>query len=228
MGLVAAARDRLEADAALLGSELSASTSPHALAVLAGLTAMRGDIEQAAGALAVAATRARRYASGCERAAAGRNALRTRPSGGKLLAAQRETRMVNRMALRWYAVVIDCRDVKKQARWWAEALDWKLDYESDEECGVAPPWADEDAGDAPWDRTGPGLFFVPVPEGKTIKNRLHIDLAPHTSQDRAAEIARLEKLGAKRVDVGQAADVTWTVMADPEGNEFCVLSSRDD
>jgi hypothetical protein len=136
--------------------------------------------------------------------------------------------MENRMALRWYGVVIDCRDVKKQARWWAEALDWKLVFESDEECGVDPPWADEDAGDAPWDRTGPGLVFVPVPEGKAVKNRLHIDLAPHTSQDRAAEIARLEKLGAKRVDVGQAADVTWTVMADPEGNEFCVLSSRDD
>ena len=79
----------------------------------------------------------------------------------------------------------------------------------------------------PWERIGPGLVFVPVPEGKSVKNRLHIDLAPHTSQDRDAEIARLERLGATRVDVGQPAGVTWTVLGDPEGNEFCVLSSRD-
>jgi len=69
--------------------------------------------------------------------------------------------------------------------------------------------------------------FVPVPEGKTVKNRLHLDFAPHTSQDRDAEIARLEALGARRVDVGQSEESTWTVLTDPEGNEFCVLSSRD-
>jgi hypothetical protein len=66
-----------------------------------------------------------------------------------------------------------------------------------------------------------------ISEGKSVKNRLHLDLAPHTSQDRKAEIERLERLGARRVDVGQPADVTWTVLTDPEGNEFCVLSSRD-
>jgi predicted enzyme related to lactoylglutathione lyase len=54
---------------------------------------------------------------------------------------------------------------------------------------------------------------------------LHLDLAPCASQDRDAEIARLEQLGARRVDVGQSDDVSWTVLADPEGNEFCVLSS---
>ena len=79
-----------------------------------------------------------------------------------------------------------------------------------------------------WMARGQGLVFVPVPEGKTVKNRLHIDLAPHTSQDRDAEIQRLLDLGATKVDVGQDEDeVTWTVLADPEGNEFCVLSSRD-
>ena len=72
-----------------------------------------------------------------------------------------------------------------------------------------------------------GLVFVPVPEGKTTKNRLHIDLAPHISQDRDAQIEDLLARGATRVDVGQDEDVTWTVLADPEGNEFCVLSSRD-
>jgi hypothetical protein len=69
--------------------------------------------------------------------------------------------------------------------------------------------------------------FGPVPEGKTVKNRLHLDLAPHTSQDRDAEIASLLERGATLADVGQGDDVTWTVLRDPEGNEFCVLSSRD-
>lgn len=131
------------------------------------------------------------------------------------------------MALRWYSVVVDCRDVKAQARWWAEALDWKLVYETDDECVIVPAWLDEAVlRDTPWDRMQPGLVFVPVPDAKSVKNRLHIDLAPHTGQDRDAEIARLERLGAARVDVGQSPDVTWTVLADPEGNEFCVLSSR--
>jgi hypothetical protein len=62
-----------------------------------------------------------------------------------------------------------------------------------------------------------------VPEGKAVKNRLHIDLVP---DDQAAEVARLEALGARLADVGQG-DVTWRVLADPEGNEFCVLSARD-
>jgi hypothetical protein len=65
---------------------------------------------------------------------------------------------------------------------------------------------------------------VPVPEPKTAKNRLHIDLNPD-NQD--AEVARLQALGAKRVDVGQSDEVTWVVLADPEGNEFCVLTARD-
>jgi len=132
------------------------------------------------------------------------------------------------MALRWYTVVVDCADVRKQAAWWAEALDWTMAYEADDECVIIPSWVDNKAmRDTPWERIGPGMVFVPVPEGKSVKNRLHIDLAPHTSQDRDAEIARLERLGAQRVDVGQSADVSWTVLTDPEGNEFCVLSSRD-
>jgi hypothetical protein len=132
------------------------------------------------------------------------------------------------MALRWYTVVVDCLDVRKQAAWWAEALDWQMVHESDEECVIIPSWVDEKVmRDTPWERIGPGMVFVSVPEGKSVKNRLHIDLAPHTSQDRDAEIARLERLGARRVDVGQSSEVPWTVLADPEGNEFCVLSSRE-
>ena len=68
------------------------------------------------------------------------------------------------------------------------------------------------------------LSFVTVPEAKTVKNRLHIDLNPDNQE---AEVARLLGLGAKRVDVGQNDEVTWVVMADPEGNEFCVLTARD-
>lgn len=65
-----------------------------------------------------------------------------------------------------------------------------------------------------------------MPESKTLKNRLHLDLAPGPDDDQEAEVRRLEALGAVRVNVGQG-DVTWVVLADPEGNEFCVLSPRD-
>jgi len=133
------------------------------------------------------------------------------------------------MALRWYTLVIDCRDVAAQARWWAETLGWRIVYEASDEVVVIPREMSEDAvGDLDaWLAAGQGLVFVPVPEGKTLKNRLHLDLAPHTSQDREAEIARLLERGARPVDVGQGDAVTWTVLADPEGNEFCVLSARD-
>lgn len=60
-----------------------------------------------------------------------------------------------------------------------------------------------------------------MPEGKQVKNRLHFDLRPDT--DQAGEVARLEALGARRVDIGQGAEATWVVLADPDGNEFCVL-----
>ncbi|WP_350277394.1 VOC family protein [Kribbella sp. HUAS MG21] len=131
------------------------------------------------------------------------------------------------MVLRWYTLVIDCHDVRKQAAWWAEAIGWKTIIESDEECVNIPAWVEPDTvKDIPWERIGPGMVFVKVPEEKTLKNRLHLDFAPHLSQDRDAEIARLESLGARRADVGQTEDNSWTVLADPEGNEFCVLSSR--
>ena len=134
------------------------------------------------------------------------------------------------MALRWYTVVVDCRDVRAQARWWAEALDWALVYDTDEEAVIVPPHlAQEERIPADrWGSSAPGLVFVPVPEDKTVKNRLHLDLAPHTSQDRDAEIQRLLEMGARRASVGQdPATVSWEVLADPEGNEFCVLSSRE-
>jgi glyoxalase superfamily protein len=131
------------------------------------------------------------------------------------------------VALRWYTTLVDCRDHRAQAHWWAEALHWKVVFESDDEAAVIPPWAEEESTRLPFERVPPGLVFVPVPEPKTGKNRLHLDLAPHVDDDRDAEIARLIDLGARRVDVGQGTDVSWTVLADREGNEFCVLSSRE-
>jgi hypothetical protein len=130
------------------------------------------------------------------------------------------------MSIRWYSVVIDCHDVAAQARWWAEALDWRIVYESNDEAVIVPPRAMDESRVIPVEEQGPGLVFVPVSEGKTIKNRLHLDLAPFAGDDQAAEVARLEGLGATRVDVGQG-DRPWVVLADPEGNEFCVLTSRD-
>ena len=134
------------------------------------------------------------------------------------------------MPVRWYSVVVDCRDIVAQSRWWAEALGWSLIYESADECCLVPPHALDQSREIPVEERGPGLVFVPVAEDKQVKNRLHIDLAPRANDDQEAEVARLEQLGARRVDVGQSArdELTWVVMADPEGNEFCVLSPRDD
>ncbi len=129
------------------------------------------------------------------------------------------------MGLRWYHLVVDAYDPPSLARWWAEVLGWEVVYEDEDETDIAPSWAGEERLE--WERQRPQMAFVPVPESKTLKNRLHIDLAPHLDDDRGAEIRRLLALGATRVDVGQGPDVSWEVLGDPEGNEFCVLSSRD-
>jgi hypothetical protein len=115
------------------------------------------------------------------------------------------------MSLRIATVTIDCADPAPIARWWAEALGWRVTYEADDEWVIEPREGDEYA--AP-------LLFIKVPGAKAVKNRLHLDLRPG---DQAAEVARLEALGATCTDIGQGADVTWVVMADPFGNEFCVL-----
>jgi hypothetical protein len=128
------------------------------------------------------------------------------------------------MSVRWYSVVVDCHDVGTQARWWATALGWDVVYEAEDEVVIAPAHMLQQA---PVDR-GPGLVFVPVPEGKQVKNRLHIDLSPPADGDQQAEVDRLVGLGAVRTNVGQDEEkVGWVVLADPEGNEFCVLSARD-
>jgi hypothetical protein len=112
--------------------------------------------------------------------------------------------------MEWEQVVIDCADPVALGRWWAEALGWVVVNDSPDEFEIRPTA----------DRL-PGLLFADVPEGKTAKNRLHLDFRP---QDQAAEVARLLALGAQPADVGQG-DTSWVVLADPEGNEFCVLSA---
>jgi len=111
-------------------------------------------------------------------------------------------------------LTIDTTDPPRLAGFWAAALGWRRTHDSDEEVVLEPP-----AG-SPQDGVSPDLLFVRVPERKAGKNRLHLDLRP---KDQAAEVARLEALGARRTDVGQGPDVTWVVLADPDGNEFCVL-----
>jgi predicted enzyme related to lactoylglutathione lyase len=118
------------------------------------------------------------------------------------------------MTIRVQCLAIDADDPEKLARFWAEVLGWRRTHESDEEIVIEPP-----AG-SPEDGVAPDLIFLKVPEPKTTKNRLHLDLRP---QDQAAEVERIEALGAQRVSVGQGSEATWVVLADPEGNEFCVL-----
>ena len=118
------------------------------------------------------------------------------------------------MSLRIQCLSIDTHDPAAQAAFWAEVLGWRITHEEPDEVALEPP-----AG-SPADGVSPDLLFLRVPDDKTVKNRLHLDLRP---DDQAAEVARLERLGARRVSVGQGDDVTWVVLADPEGNEFCVL-----
>jgi hypothetical protein len=115
------------------------------------------------------------------------------------------------MPLQWEQVIVDAADPVALGRWWATALEWIVVNDDPEEFEIRP---------VP-DRL-PGLLFARVPEPKSIKNRLHLDFRP---DDREAAVARLLDLGANHADVGQG-EQTWVVLSDPEGNEFCVLSSR--
>ncbi len=117
------------------------------------------------------------------------------------------------MSLRWQAVCIDAVDPAPVAAFWEAALGWRRTYDGPDEIVLEPP-----AG-SPEDGVSPDLLVLRVPEDKSVKNRLHIDLRP---EDQDAEVARLEELGATRVSIGQG-EPTWIVLADPAGNEFCVL-----
>ncbi|HEY5010483.1 MAG TPA: VOC family protein [Acidimicrobiales bacterium] len=118
------------------------------------------------------------------------------------------------MTLRLQNVSIDCHDPARLADFWAEALGWRVTFADADEVTLEPADGSPDEG------VVPDFEFLLVPEDKTVKNRLHLDLRP---DDQVAEVERLIGLGATRVDVGQGPECTWVVLADPEGNEFCVL-----
>ena len=116
------------------------------------------------------------------------------------------------MTLRVQCLTIDCDDVELVATFWQRALGYSRAYEDAGEIALA-------ATDG---STTTDLLLLRAPDRKQRKNRLHLDLRP---DDRDAEVARLEALGATRADIGQIGDESWVVMADPEGNEFCVLKA---
>jgi Glyoxalase-like domain len=109
------------------------------------------------------------------------------------------------------AVVLDCADPRAMARFWGEAVDWTRHEVTDDHALLRSAKG-----------VGPYLEFRRTPDLKDMRSRVHLDLLPETVEGQAAEVARLEALGATLADVGQG-DVPWQVLADPEGNEFCVL-----
>lgn len=125
--------------------------------------------------------------------------------------ARVEIRRLREMSLEWEQTIVDARDPMELGRWWTNALGWVVVNDAADEFEIRP---------SP-DRL-PGLLFVAVLEPKVTKNRLHLDFRP---DDRDAEVERLLALGATLADVGQGEE-SWVVLADPEGNEFCVLGSR--
>ncbi|WP_017609447.1 VOC family protein [Nocardiopsis xinjiangensis] len=124
------------------------------------------------------------------------------------------------MASKFTELGIDCADAGALARFWCSVLDYEVQEEHDDgSITIGPPGRNNHHGPVP-----PVLTFAPVPEGKAVKNRLHIDLSP-SDRGQDAEVRRLLELGARQTDVGQGEE-SWVVLADPEGNEFCVLAGR--
>ena len=118
------------------------------------------------------------------------------------------------MSLKFDEICIDARDATALGRWWSQVLDWPHDVDDDGDVVLhAPPGA------------GVNWIFIAVPDEKVVKNRIHLDFRP---DDQQTEVDRVLALGARRVDVGQSGDESWVVLADPEGNEFCILAATDD
>lgn len=116
------------------------------------------------------------------------------------------------MTSRIAAIAIDAQQPRVVADFWCAVLGWDVIEVGEDGVSIAPP-----------DRAWPTIDVLAVPERKAVKNRLHLDLrADGSSTDE--ELQRLLGLGAERVDVGQGPDVSWVVLADPEGNEFCLLA----
>lgn len=128
------------------------------------------------------------------------------------------------MAVRITEIIIDAADPEALAQFWCQVLGYVVTDAEADVVEIRP------AGTEALTSIVPSLLFIRVPEAKTAKNRLHLDVNA-TDTDQATELARLLALGATVTDIGQGAsdhDVHWHVLADPEGNEFCLLRSRAD
>ena len=129
--------------------------------------------------------------------------------------AQALRRILGSMPVRLHHIVVDAHDLPRLARFWTQALGWAVLSERPREVIIGP------------DENAPvGMCFMPVSDEKTVKNRVHLDLTTGAS-DRDEEIEPLLALGARRVDIGQTGAESWTVLADPEGNEFCVIRPKN-
>jgi catechol 2,3-dioxygenase-like lactoylglutathione lyase family enzyme len=122
------------------------------------------------------------------------------------------------MAARLTEIAIDCADPEALATWWQGVLGWERGEDDDEDDDVVVELRNPDGF--------PHVLFIKVPEGKSVKNRIHLDVSP-TGAEQPEELERLLGLGATRIDIGQG-EQTWVVLADPEGNEFCLLRTRRD
>jgi predicted enzyme related to lactoylglutathione lyase len=119
------------------------------------------------------------------------------------------------MPVRLHHIVVDAHDLPALARFWTQALGWMVLSERENEIVIGT------------DQNVPaGMCFMSVTEPKTVKNRVHLDLTS-SAADRDQEIDRLLALGARRIDIGQTGAETWIVLADPEGNEFCVVRPKE-
>jgi hypothetical protein len=116
------------------------------------------------------------------------------------------------MTSRIAVIAIDAVQPRLVADFWCDVLGWRIAEVDGDVISIAPP-------DGSW----PTIDVVAVPESKTVKNRLHLDLRADGLAT-SDELDRLLALGARHTDVGQGDDVTWVVLSDPEGNEFCLLS----
>ncbi|WP_329096757.1 VOC family protein [Actinomadura citrea] len=123
------------------------------------------------------------------------------------------------MATRLVQIAVKAHDDSALGRFWAEALGWSISSEGPGVTNLQPE------GFTYPDPVAVCMDILAVPDPKTVKNRVHVDLATTSAAHQAELVARLRDLGATPVDVGQG-DVPWTVLADPEGNEFCVLEPR--
>jgi predicted enzyme related to lactoylglutathione lyase len=112
------------------------------------------------------------------------------------------------------AVVVDCADPHGMARFWGQAMDWTVHEVTDRFASMRSARG-----------VGPYLEFVRTRDEKPGWNRVHLDVRPYPGDDPEAEAARLQALGATAVDLGES-EITWRVLADPEGNEFCLLAPR--